>query len=148
MNYLIDTNVLLRFFDISDSRNAEVVAAIDKVTSLTEDTYVCAQILIEYWAVATRPPDVNGFGLDPAEADIRLTQIEALLTCLPEPVDLARRWRALATKYAVKGKQAHDARIAAVMLAHGITHILTLNPDDFARYEGITPMTPSEAIGH
>lgn len=146
MKYLIDTNVLLRFFDISDSRNAEVVAAIDKVTSLTEDTYVCAQVLIEYWAVATRPLDVNGFGLDPTEADIRLAQIETLLACLPEPVDVARRWRGLATRYGVRGKQAHDARITAVMLAHGVTHILTLNPDDFARYEGIKSLTPSDVV--
>ena len=39
-----------------------------------------------------------------------------------------------------------DARIAALMLAHGVTHILTLNPTDFARYQDITPVTPSEAL--
>lgn len=32
------------------------------------------------------------------------------------------------------------------MLAHGITHILTLNPTDFVRYEGITPVTPQEIL--
>ncbi|MEN6357468.1 MAG: hypothetical protein ABFD83_10330 [Armatimonadota bacterium] len=44
----------------------------------------------------------------------------------------------------VNGKQAHDARIVALMLAHGITHILTLNPGDFSRYTGVTPVTPNE----
>jgi predicted nucleic acid-binding protein len=31
----------------------------------------------------------------------------------------------------------HDARLAAVMLAHGVNHILTFNVDDFRRYPGI-----------
>ena len=31
------------------------------------------------------------------------------------------------------------------MLAHGVTHILTLNPGDFARYSEITTVTPSES---
>jgi predicted nucleic acid-binding protein len=44
------------------------------------------------------------------------------------------------------GKPAHDARIAAIMLAHNVTNILTLNPDDFSRYQGITPVTPSEVL--
>lgn len=44
------------------------------------------------------------------------------------------------------GKSAHDARIAALMLAHGVTHLLTLNPTDFTRYNGITPVTPQEII--
>jgi len=32
------------------------------------------------------------------------------------------------------------------MLAHGVTHLLTLNPTDFARYDGITPVTPQEIL--
>lgn len=28
----------------------------------------------------------------------------------------------------------HDARLAATMLAHGLSHILTFNTADFARY--------------
>ena len=41
--------------------------------------------------------------------------------------------------------QVHDARLAAAMLAHGLTHILTFNADDFRRYPGIVPITPDEA---
>jgi predicted nucleic acid-binding protein len=146
MTYLIDTNVLLRFFDLSDSRNPEIVAAIDKITSATSDVFVCAQVIIEYWASATRPVDVNGFGLDPAEAEVRLAEVETLFSCLSEPPDMARQWRELAGRCSVVGKQAHDARIAALMLAHGVTHLITLNPSDFARYDGITAVTPQEIV--
>jgi predicted nucleic acid-binding protein len=146
MKTLIDTNILLRFFDLADPRNAEIAAAIDALTSATAETYVCAQVLIEYWVAATRPREVNGFGLDPEEADLRIGQIETLFVCLPEPPDMARRWRELATQYRALGKNAHDARIAALMLANGVEGILTLNASDFARYEGITPVSPSDVL--
>jgi predicted nucleic acid-binding protein len=48
--------------------------------------------------------------------------------------------------YSVIGKPAHDARIVALMLAHGVTQLLTLNPSDFARYQGITTVTPQEIL--
>ena len=38
--------------------------------------------------------------------------------------------------------QVHDARLVALMQVHGITHILTLNRADFARYPGIVPIDP------
>lgn len=37
----------------------------------------------------------------------------------------------------MKGKQAHDANVVAVMLAHGVTRLLTRNGRDFARYDEI-----------
>ena len=39
---LIDTNVLLRFFDLADPRNPEIVQAPDVMTKASEETYVCA----------------------------------------------------------------------------------------------------------
>jgi predicted nucleic acid-binding protein len=37
-----------------------------------------------------------------------------------------------------QGVQVHDARLAAAMYAHGISHILTFNGNDFRRYPGIS----------
>lgn len=146
MRYLVDTNILLRFFELADPLNADTVSAVDKLTSAPSDVYVCAQVLIEFWAAATRPLEANGFGLSAAEAEERLNQIQLLFACLPEPPDIAERWRKLASDYSVEGKQAHDARIVALMLAHGLTHILTLNGSVFARYQGITPVSPADIL--
>ena len=33
-----------------------------------------------------------------------------------------------------KGKQIYDTNIAATMLTHGVSRLLTLNPDDFKRF--------------
>jgi predicted nucleic acid-binding protein len=46
----------------------------------------------------------------------------------------------------VKGKNAHDARLVAAMVRHGLTHILTFNAQDFSRYRGITIMTPGALL--
>ncbi len=45
--------------------------------------------------------------------------------------------------YRVSGKNAHDARLVAVMKPHGITRILTFNAADFARFEGIEAIHPA-----
>jgi len=42
--------------------------------------------------------------------------------------------------------QVHDARLVALMQVHGISHVFTLNPSDFARYSGITALTPANVI--
>jgi len=53
-------------------------------------------------------------------------------------------WRSLVVAHSVMGKQVHDARLVALMQSHGITHILTLNGADFARYPGITIVDPTK----
>lgn len=146
MRYLIDTNVLLRWSVADDPHYAACVGAVDALTVRGIDVCVCAQVLIEYWAVSTRPRDVNGLEFSPSDVDERLTEVDRIFTLLPEPPDIALRWRKIAAEHSVVGKQAHDARIAALMTAHGVTHILTLNVSDFARYQGITPVTPQEVL--
>lgn len=146
MSCLIDTNVILRFFDMADPRNPEIVQSLDAITKASEETYVCAQVLIEYWVVATRPREANGLGLSISDADRNLDRIEALFPCLPEPPDIGGRWREIVRQHSVRGKQAHDARLAALMQAHGVKHLLTLNSQDFTRYEGIIPLSPAEAL--
>jgi predicted nucleic acid-binding protein len=51
-------------------------------------------------------------------------------------------WRRIVEACGVSGRQAHDARLAAVMLAHGVSHILTFNVEDFRRYPGIVVVSP------
>ena len=148
MKYLIDTNVLLRWSAAGDPRYAECVGAVDDLTARGIDVCVCAQVLIEYWAASTRPEEANGLGLSPSDVDARLIQVDRIFTLLPEPPDIAQRWRELARTHGVSSKETHDARIVALMLAHGVTHILTLNTADFARYTEITTVTPSQSLNH
>ena len=59
---------------------------------------------------------------------------------------MADRWERVVIEHRVLGRQAHDARLVALMLSHGVSHILTLNTADFARYPEITAVTPAEIL--
>jgi hypothetical protein len=43
-----------------------------------------------------------------------------------EDASTAARWADIVRLAAIRGKRAHDARIAALMATHGITRLLTL----------------------
>jgi len=57
--------------------------------------------------------------------------------------DVYPEWRRLVVTHGVSGKKAHDARLVAAMTVNRITHILTFNADDFARYTGINVIDPA-----
>lgn len=69
-----------------------------------------------------------------------------MATFLSDPQELFDRWLQIVRQYAVRGKQVHDARLLAFAQAYGITHILTLNPQDFVRYAQIAPLLPQEIV--
>ncbi|WP_315784832.1 type II toxin-antitoxin system VapC family toxin [Fischerella sp. JS2] len=132
---LIDTNVLLRFIFRTDPQYPVVRTAIRKLRTEKHTLYISSQNCIEFWNVATRPIAKNGFGLTPTDVKRMLQRIERLFPLLPDtPV----------VTYSVSGVQVHDARLVASMKANGVTHILTFNTRDFARYvvEGIVVVDP------
>lgn len=146
MRYLVDTNVLLRWARADSAGHSVCADAVDGLLNIGHEVCVCAQVLIEFRAVATRPVDANGLGLHLAEVQAGTADIKQVFTCLAELPDMADRRQVVADRHAVVGKPVHDARIVALMLAHGVTHLLTLNPGDFTRYQDITPLTPSNAL--
>ena len=85
----------------------------------------------------------GGYGLSIADADRRLRVIERLFHVLPDSPAAYQVWRGLLVAHAVRGVQVHDARLVALMQVNGITHILTLNGGDFARYRDIIPIAPT-----
>ncbi len=101
-----------------------------------------SQNLFEIWVVATRPIATNGFGLAPNQAERLLAHVENSVFRLPDSDAVYAEWRRLVLAHQVFGKTAHDARLVAAMLVHGITHILTFNIPDFARYPNIVLLDP------
>jgi predicted nucleic acid-binding protein len=75
--------------------------------------------------------------------------IDQLLDRFPvaeEVFEIFPAWLNLVTENQIKGKRTHDARIVAVMLASGISYVLTLNPNDFSGIPGITIVHPQEIL--
>jgi predicted nucleic acid-binding protein len=51
-------------------------------------------------------------------------------------------WERLVGLHRVSGKDTHDARLVAAMLAHQVGSILTFNVQDFARYPQVAVIDP------
>jgi predicted nucleic acid-binding protein len=97
--------------------------------------------------VCTRPKSVrNGLGLSVEEAGQRLRVLHRVADVLDDHPAGYRRWRELIISARVSGAQTHDCRLAAQMLAYGITHVLTFNDKDFRRYPGITAVHPDTVV--
>ena len=124
----------------------DAVAAVSVLLANDVSVYVLAQNIAEFWNVCTRPADKNGLGLSIKQTDAEVTQIENLLTVIPDIPAVYTQWRRLVVQHSVSGIQVHDARIVAAMKAHAIRYIITFNRADFRRYKDIDVLTPSEII--
>jgi predicted nucleic acid-binding protein len=143
MTVVLDANVLLRFADPTAVQHPIAVAALSALRARGESLRTLPQSLYEFWVVATRPIANNGLGLSAAECDQTLTQIEGMFPRLADPPGLFSEWRTLVVANACHGKVAHDARYAAALRAHGLTHFLTFNVPDFTRFPGLTILDPA-----
>jgi predicted nucleic acid-binding protein len=141
---LVDTNILLRVFDRGNPAYGAIRGAIRKLRADGWTMQAASQNFIEFWNVATRPRADNGLGMDTARAERLLRRLERLFPGLPDTAAIYEEWRRIVVAFRVAGVKAHDARLVAAMRIHGISHIVTLNPGDFARYSpsGIVSVDP------
>jgi predicted nucleic acid-binding protein len=146
MTYLVDTNVLLRWSQTQLPEHPLAFGAVDTLQRRGEVVFLTPQNLVEYWSVASRPASSNGLGNDPAEVDRDVRRLEQFFPLVPDIPAIHGEWRLLVVALAVSGRQVHDARLAAVMRAHGIDRILTFNTADFLRDPGITAVHPRDAV--
>lgn len=110
----------------------------------TDECLLAPQIIVEFWVVATRPPQVNGLGWAVEQTRSTIDQLLDRFPLLQESPQIFPNWLNLVTTNRVMGKRTHDARIVAAMLANGITHLLTFNPVDFAGISNITAIHPQD----
>jgi predicted nucleic acid-binding protein len=139
---LVDTNILLRMTRRSDPQHQLVDSALARLASQGTILHYTHQNIAELWNAMTRPMSRNGLGLTVAEAEREVRAIEAGMSFLPDSEAVYREWRRIVLQHAVQGVQVHDARLAAVMHVHGVTHLLTLNAPDFSRFTNIVAVHP------
>ncbi len=140
--YLLDTNILLRLSLTGGPFDEVVVSAVERLVAEGATLFYTLQNAAEFWNVCTRPRERNGLGLSARETDRRLQLIEQQFLLLAETEAVYGQWRRIVMECGVSGVQVHDARLAAVMSVNNLTHLLTLNPRDFDRFTGLTPVHP------
>lgn len=139
---LCDTNILVRMTDPEHPDHVDVKDEISQLHARGIDLVIVPQTCYEYYVVATRPTEQRGLGLSPDKADSNINDLLGLFHLLLDDPELLATWRALVKQYAVRGKQAHDARLVAAMRHHQISRIMTCNAKDFRRYEGLNIIEP------
>ncbi len=117
MKFLVDTNILTRLTQPSHHHHGTARNALESLRRANHHGVIVPQVPYEFWVVCTRPASENGLGLPVQRVIAEFATIKALY-----------------------------ARLVAAMMRHGLTHILTFNPTDFARYAGITVLAPDKLI--
>jgi predicted nucleic acid-binding protein len=147
MRILVDTNILVRILEPSSRLHNAAVESLANLRSDGESLYIVPQNLVEFWAIATRPLEANGLGLDTDSAKVQVDLIKLHFSLVPENELIFGKWQELVVTHQVIGKTTHDARIVAAMLANGLDTILTFNVSDFRRYASdITVLSPLEIV--
>jgi predicted nucleic acid-binding protein len=144
MNYLLDTNILLRLVETSHFQHLEASEALERLKTQNCTFFILLQNVSEFWNVCTRPKDRNGLGFSIAETDLQLKKLERFFKLLPDTIETYENWRELVVKHSVSGVQVHDAKIAASMMAHNIQNLLTFNGKDFKRFNRISVVQPKD----
>jgi len=145
MTVLLDTNILSRLAEPGHRMHQPAEDAVNALRAQGHALCVVPQNFYEFWSVCTRPLAVNGLGKTAAEAAAELVKIRAGFTLIDDVPAILPTWEALVTAHGVTGKNAHDARLVAAMLVHGVGHLLTFNDKDFRPYP-ITVLTPSNVL--
>ena len=139
MAYLIDTSILGRLSNSSDTQNAVATNAVLELHGRGETLHVAPQVMIEFRNAATRPVQVNGLGLSTEDAERLAATFEARFPLLADSADIYPAWKKIVHGLGVVGKQVHDARHVAVCHVHGISHVLTFNGSHFERFASFPP---------
>lgn len=142
-NWLLDTNVLLRMQEKGPGHHPVAARAIALLAKRGACLYVTPQVLVEYWCSATRPVEANGLGWDTSTIAGRMSVLLARFRLLEDTSAVFDIWQDLVERYDIKGKKVHDARLVAVMQAHGVQNLLTFNTDDFAAFGEIKAVHPA-----
>ena len=142
----LDTNVLLIATDALRPYHKETQRLFAEAGSHGFHLAVSGQVLREYLAVATRPADSNGLGLEAADAVANVERFMEFTNLFEETATVALRLRELVGAHCIRGKGVHDANIVATMVVHRILCLITENGKDFARFEGIRTLSIDEIV--
>ena len=130
----VDTNVLLTATTSGRALHREALEVLSEWPVRGIPLWVSGQVLREYLAVATRPADVNGLGLELEAALENVDQFRSRMKLADERAAVFRQLEQLIREVGCRGKQVHDANVVATALVHGVSRILTINVKDFRRF--------------
>ena len=143
MRVLLDTNVLLRGAELNHPHHPAAMTAVGSLVGAGRQLCISSQTIYEFLAVATRAVADRGLGMKQVNADAALSDLTSGIETLFDSAQVVQELRRLAIAHSIIGKSIHDARLVATMVVNGISHILTFNGSDFARFGQVSVIDPS-----
>jgi predicted nucleic acid-binding protein len=140
--YLSDTNLLLRLADPASPQHSIATQALARLFRQGDEVFLTPQNFIEFWAVATRPVDANGFGWNSERTTNEVVELQKRFPLLPDTPEVFTRWLGLVKQLPIHGKRVHDARLVAVLQAHAVENLITFNTSDFAAFPALSLVDP------
>ena len=90
--YLADTNLLLRLADPASPQHPVATQAFAQLLRRGDEIFLTPQNFIEFWAVATRPVDANGFGWSRERTAQEVTELQKRFPLLADSPEVFTRW--------------------------------------------------------
>ena len=138
----VDTNILVFATDARSPFASAAETELEQWRKQGTDLYISVQILREYLAVTTRLAPAQTVSPDYPAILGNLASFRSGFHVLEDTRLVSEKLCELVQRFAVKGRQVHDASIAATMLAHGLQHLLTHNGSDFTRFSPLITVHP------
>jgi predicted nucleic acid-binding protein len=144
--YLADTNLLLRLADPASPHHSIATHALAQLLRQGDEIFLTPQNFIEFWAVATRPLEANGFGWSSERTAKEVADLQARFPLLPDSPEIFTRWLELVKQLPVHGKRVHDARLVAASQAHAMEHLITFNTSDFVAFKSVVSLIDPRSL--
>lgn len=146
MQVLLDTNVLPRIAEPTHILHQIATNSVRSLQAQGHELLIVPQSIYEFWSVATRTVEGNGLGRTPAYAASLIVKFCSLFRLLRDERSIYETWLQLVSDHEIKGVKSFDARLAAAMLRHNISQLLTFNPGDFRQFKHVTILEPATII--
>jgi uncharacterized protein len=141
----LDTNVLVYARRTESPHHAEAAELLTRLAEGSEPWALPWPVIYEFVRVVTHPrvfdPPSPLHGI---VSDLQSLLASPSLTMIGEGPDHVRQMSAHLLGGAASGNLAHDAHIAALVVEHGVTELLTADRD-FARFPGVRTRNPFAA---
>jgi len=130
----VDTNILLRALLIDMDLHTPAAMLIRRMLEEGAELWISGQVIREFIVQATHPRTLNQ-PLTMTEVIAEINKVAPLFQIADETAQVRAKLLELLEAYPTRGKQVHDANIVATMLVNGIDTLLTINVDDFRRFD-------------
>lgn len=141
LSLFVDTNILVYASLAHSPLNAQAQQALQSYNQKGADIWISRQIIREFLATLTRP-QVFAYPTSTTSLRAEVELFTRQYHIAEDNAEVTERLLQIVGSVPVGGKQVHDANIVATMQVYGVTHLLTHNVSDFARYSQLITVVP------